>query len=149
MIDKDKIIFFAYGTNIAQKEMLSHCENSVLLGYGKLIDYELKFQGYKRHGVANVVKKRNSELPVAIYEMQPEGRFTIDNFEKFPYKYKRVKANASFNGEKIKGQIYVLKQKLPDNLPSEAYVRSLKSAYWEADFDATIIDNALSLIKEN
>lgn len=148
MNDRDKIIFFAYGTNIAQKEMLSHCENSVLLGYGKLLDYELHFQGYKRHGVASVSKKRGAELPVAIYEMQPEGRFTIDNFEKFPYKYKRVKAVASFNGEKIKGQIYVLKQRLPDNMPSEAYIRSLKSAYWEADFDATIIDKALAEIKE-
>ncbi len=148
MPKQEKILLFAYGTNIAQSQMLSHCDNSVLLGYGTLLDYELKFEGFKRHAIANLVKKRNSELPVAIYEVQPEARFTIDNFEKFPYKYKKLKAHAIFNGQKVKGWIYILKQKLPPNVPGEAYLKALHNAYWEADFDQDIIDNAYNQVKD-
>ena len=94
MPEKDKpnkITMFAYGTNISQEQMLSHCPNAVLLGYGTLLNYELKFQGFRKHAIANLVKKRGAELPIAVYELEPEGRFTIDNYEKFPYNYAKKK----------------------------------------------------------
>lgn len=144
----NKITMFAYGTNISQEQMLSHCPNAVLLGYGTLLNYELKFQGFRKHAIANLVKKRGAELPIAVYELEPEGRFTIDNYEKFPYNYAKKKAVAILNGQKIKGYIYVLKKKLEGGIPSDAYLNALRAAYWEADMDPVYIDNALKEVEE-
>ena len=145
----EKIVMFAYGTNISQEQMLNHCENAVLLGYGTLPNYQLKFQGFRKHAIANLEKKRGAEIPVAVYELEPEGRFTIDNYEKFPYNYAKKKVVAMLNGEKKKGFIYILKKKLEPGVPSEAYMNALRAAYWEADMDQIYIDNALKEVEDN
>ena len=94
-------------------------------------------------------KKRGAEIPVAVYELEPEGRFTIDNYEKFPYNYAKKKVVAMLNGEKKKGFIYILKKKLEPGVPSEAYMNALRAAYWEADMDQIYIDNALKEVEDN
>lgn len=137
------ITLFAYGTNISQSEMKSHSENAMFIGYGELLNFELKFRGYPKHAIATLEKKRGATLPVAIYDLTPTDRFTLDNFEKFPYAYQRLKAKAMFNGKIIKGFVYVLKMKLQPEIPNEEYLKALRMAYFEADFDEDCIDNAI------
>ncbi|MBR1925601.1 MAG: gamma-glutamylcyclotransferase [Clostridia bacterium] len=144
MKQKDlNITFFAYGTNISQSEMKSHSESAVFIGYGELENFELKFRGFPNHAIATIQKKKGARLPIAIYDLMPTDRFTLDNFEKFPYAYKKQKVKALFNGKPITGYIYFLKIKLDPQIPSDEYIKALRLAYFEAGFDDKIIDDAI------
>lgn len=143
MADKNNITLFAYGTNILQEEMKSHSPTAVFIGYGELLNFRLVFQGFQGHAIANIKPEKGVNLPIAIYDLTPADRFTIDNFEKFPYAYERVLAKAILNGKVIKGFVYLLKLNLPAGVPNDEYLKALRMSYFEADFDDKYIDEAL------
>ncbi len=147
MQDK-KQYFFAYGTNISKDILTKNCPGAELVGYGMLNNYVLEFRGYNNHAIANLAKQKNEVLPVAVWDMPPESRYTIDNFEKFPYLYKHKRVKAVINGKKIKGIIYILKQELPHGTPSEDYLQTLRNAYQSAEFDEYYINSALERNKK-
>ena len=121
----ENITFFAYGTNISQTEMKSHSESAVFIGYGTLDNFALKFRGFQDHAIATLEKKKGASVPIAIYDLTQADRFTMDNFEKFPYAYVRKKVKGNLNGKIIKGNIYVLKIKLEPNIPNNEYIKAL------------------------
>ncbi len=137
------ITLFAYGTNISKSEMTKHSPNCVFIGYGELQNFALRFQGFDNHAIATLEKLKGAVLPVAIYDLTPIDRFTIDNLETFPYSYKKIKAKATLNGKTIKGFVYVLKANLPTGKPSKEYVKALRMAYFQSDFDDKYIEDAL------
>jgi len=139
--------FFAYGTNISSEELQKHCEGAELIGFGMLNNYALEFRGYNDHAIAHIFKKKNEVIPVAVWKLPPESRYTIDNFEKFPYLYKHEKVKAIINGKKIKGIVYILKQNLPLGIPNKEYLNSLRQAYKTASFDEYYINSALERSK--
>lgn len=139
----ESITFFAYGTNISQQEMNKHSANAVFIGYGELENFALKFRGFQGHAIATLEKQKGSKTPIAIYDLTQADRFTLDNFEKFPYAYIRKKVKANLNGKIIKGYIYVLKIKLEPNLPNDEYIKALRLSYFEAGFDDRPIDDAV------
>jgi len=137
------ITLFAYGTNISQSEMKSHSPSAIFIGYGELLDFKLVFRGFQGHTIATLQKQRGEKLPIAIYDLTPVDRFTMDNFEKFPYAYQKINARAILNGKVIKGFVYTLKIELPSGIPNDDYIKALRMSYFEADFDDKHIDNAL------
>ena len=134
---------FAYGTNISQGEMKSHSEDVVFIGYGTLENFQLKFRGFANHGVATLEKKKGASVPIAVYDISQKARLTLDNFETFPYAYKRLKVKATFNGKPIKGFVYVLKLKLPPQMPNNEYIKALRLGYFVANFDDAPINEAI------
>ncbi len=134
---------FAYGTNISQTEMNSHSDEAAFIGYGELENFALKFRGFANHGVATLEKKKGAKVPVAIYDISEKARLMLDNFERFPYAYKRIKVKAMFNGQPIKGYVYVLKLKLPPQMPNNEYIKALRLGYFVAHLDDTPINEAI------
>lgn len=139
----DNLTLFAYGTNVSQSEMKSHSQNAMFIGYGEINNMALKFRGFQGHAIATLEKQKGAKVPVAIYDITQSDRFTIDNFEKFPYAYVRKKAKATLNGKLLKGNIYTLKIKLEPNIPNDEYLKALRLAYFEAGFDDQPIDDAI------
>ena len=139
----ENITLFAYGTNISQTEMKSHSQNAVFIGYGVLENYALKFRGFQDHAIATLQKQKGASVPIAIYDLTQADRFTMDNFEKFPYAYVRKKVKGNLNGKIIKGNIYILKIKLEPNIPNSEYIKALRLSYFEAGFDDKPIDDAI------
>ena len=140
---------FAYATNVSENEMHKHCPNAVFRGFGKLDGFELRFCGYTGHAVATLAKEKNSCVDVAVWEMSPEDYYTIDNFEKFPYIYKREKTSAVLLGRKVKGSVYLMKQNIKDGLPSEEYLKELRKCFDEAGWSQDSINNALKKVENN
>ena len=135
---------FAYATNTNETEMHKHCPNAIFRGYAKLEGYEMIFSGYTGHAVATLKKQKGKSVDVAVWEMTPEDYYTIDNFEKFPYLYHKEKATVEVLGRKIKGFVYLLKQKLPQSLPSDEYLAQLRKSFDDAGWEHDSINNALS-----
>lgn len=143
-----KFTIFCYGTNVARQQILSRTNDAEFLGYGTITDFVLRFRGFREHAIATLEKQKGSTLPVAVFQLTPEGRFGLDNFEPFPYNYTKIKTTALLDGKRIKGYVYVLKQKLLPGIPSKRYLDALRSAYFEADFDNEIIDQAIEEVEQ-
>lgn len=143
MAKAESLTMFAYGTNISSSEMLSHSEDVVFIGYGELPNYALRFRGFPNHAVATIEKQKGKTLPIAIYDLAPKARFTLENFEKFPYAYKKEKVKAFLNGKPIKGYVYTLKLNLEPQMPNYQYIKKLRLAYFEAGFDDVTINEAI------
>lgn len=139
---------FAYATNINEEEMLKHCPNAIFRGYTVLQGFELAFIGYTNHAVATLKKSKSSSVNVAVWEMSPEDYYTIDNFEKFPYIYHREKVSVLLMGRKIKGSIYLLKQKLQQSKPSDEYLAELKKSFKKAGWSVDPINSALEKLQD-
>ena len=139
----ENLTLFAYGTNVSQTEMKGHSQNAVFIGCGEINNMALKVRGFQGHAIATLEKQKGAKVPVAIYDITQTDRFTMDNFEKFPYAYIRKKVKANLNGKIIKGNIYILKLKLEPNLPNDEYLKALRLAYFEAGFDDKPIDDAI------
>ncbi len=135
--------FIAYGTNIKADELAKSFPEAKIISYGFVKDYALEFVGYDGHAIATAVKKRGERLPVAIWDFPKEMRYTLSNYEEFPYLYERKKVVAHVGRLKMRGEIYVTKQELRHGTPSKEYLEALKSSYKEAGFDPKLIDIAL------
>ena len=139
---------FAYATNIDQEEMQKHCPNAIFRGYATLEGYALDFQGYTGHAIATLKKDKKSSVNVAVWEMTPEDYYTIDNFEKFPYIYHREHAKVLLMGRKVKGSVYLLKNKLQSSMPSEEYLQALRKSFDKAGWSHQTINDALKRMEE-
>ena len=135
--------FIAYGTNIKVEELSKSFPEAKIVSYGFIKNYALEFVGYDGHAIATAVKKRGEKLPVAIWDFPKEMRYTLTNFEPFPYLYERKAVTAHVGKMKFRGEIYITKQKLRHGKPSEEYLNTLKEAYVEAGFDPKMLDIAI------
>ncbi len=135
--------FIAYGTNIRTSELTKSFPDAKILGYGYIHNYALEFVGYDGHAIATLTKKHGAKTPVAVWEFPPELRFTIANYEPFPYLYKRIPVTALVGKTKMRGEVYITKQKLRHGIPSNEYLEVLRQGYREAGFDENLIDQAL------
>ena len=138
---------FAYATNIDAEEMHKHCPNAIFRGSGVLEGFKLVFSGYTGHAIATLKKQKGSSVNVIAWEMSPEDYYTIDNYEKFPYLYHKEKVSVVIMGRKIKGYIYLLKQKLQANAPDEKYLEMLRASFDKAGWSQDEINDALEMIK--
>ena len=136
--------FIAYGTNIKADELAKSFPEAKILSYGYVKNYTVQFVGYDGHAIVTAVKKRGEKMPVAIWDFPKNMRYTLSNFEQFPYLYERKSVTAHVGKMKMRGEIYVTKQKLRYGKPSEKYLQTLKNAYVEAGFDPQILDDALA-----
>ena len=135
--------FIAYGTNIKAEELAKSYPEAKIISYGYVKNYTIEFVGYDGHAIATATKKHGQRMPVAIWDFPKEMRYTLSNFEQFPYLYQRKTVVAHVGKLKFRGEIYVTKQQLRNGIPSDNYLKTLKEAYLEAGFDPNIIDIAL------
>lgn len=137
--------FIAYGTNIKTSELTKSFPEVKILGYTYLNNYALEFVGYDGHAIATLTKKKGAKTPVAIWDFPEELRYTITNYEQFPYLYKHKNVSVKIGKMKVHGIIYITKQNLRHGTPSEEYMQVLKQGYKEAGFDEKLLDEALKV----
>ena len=64
------MLYFAFGSNLYQKQMKKRCKDSKYIGCYQLKDYKLAFRHfYFGGGVADVQRKKNSTVLGAIYNI--------------------------------------------------------------------------------
>ena len=60
------MLYFAYGSNLHQKQMKRRCKNSNYIGCYTLKNFKLSFRNYYLGGgVADIEKKQNSHVSVS------------------------------------------------------------------------------------
>lgn len=125
-----RIIYAAYGSNMNIEQMKKRCPKAQLIGTGTLKGYHLTFRG-KKHGVANIEKNKNGQVPIVLWEITRSCEGSLDFYEGFPTLY--VKKWISVNTEKgeFEAMAYVMTDgyEVLTAIPYVGYCKIIEQGY--------------------
>jgi len=117
------LYYFAYGSNLNQKQMKDRCPDSKPLFTAVLPNYKLVFVGWSRQwrgGVASIKSFRGERVRGAIYEVTEACLQRLDRYESG---YNRLKVTVvGEDDEPIEAITYVKTGRLEDATPSKEYL---------------------------
>ena len=125
------MLYFAFGSNLNQKQMKRRCRDSKYIGCYSLKNYKLVFRNYfLGGGVAYVLKKKNSSVLGAIYKISKKDEKELDIYEDFPKTY--IKKYFSLLGKKV--MFYYMPKKTKHVLPSKRYLNLIIQGYKDCGY---------------
>ncbi len=125
------MLYFAFGSNLNQKQMKRRCRDSKYIGCYSLKNYKLVFRNYfLGGGVADVEKKNNSSVLGAIYKISKKDERELDIYEDFPKTY--IKKYFRLLGKKV--MFYYMPKKTKHVLPSKRYLNLIIQGYKDCGY---------------
>ena len=131
------IYYFAYGSNLNHQQMRNiRCIGSKYLRTFFLEDYKLIFshpEKLNKFGYANVIKRKGSKTPGAIWKITKKHEEILDSYEGFPNTYQ--KKYFYLNGKKI--MFYIMNKYYFKN-PPKSYIDIIIEGYKNCNIDLNI-----------
>ena len=128
------MLYFAYGSNLNHHQMKNiRCVGSEYLKSIFLKDYKLLFSHpnkLNKYGYANIVKKKGSKVPGAIWKITKKHEKILDGYEEFPDSYQ--KKHFYLNGKKI---MFYIMNKCFVKKPPKSYINTIKEGYKNCNID--------------
>ena len=128
------MLYFAYGSNLNHHQMKNiRCVGSEYLKSIFLKDYKLLFchpNKLNKYGYANVVKKKGSKVPGAIWKITKKHERILDRYEEFPNSYQ--KKYFYLSGKKI---MFYIMNKCFIKKPPKSYINIIKEGYKNCNID--------------
>ena len=125
------MLYFAFGSNLNQKQMKRRCRDSKYIGCYSLKNYKLVFRNYfLGGGVADVEKKKKSSVLGAIYKISKKDERELDIYEDFPKTY--IKKYFRLLGKKV--MFYYMPKKTKHVLPSKRYLNLIIQGYKDCGY---------------
>ena len=125
------MLYFAFGSNLYQKQMKKRCKDSKYIGCHKLKGYKLVFRHmYYGGGVADVERKKNSTVLGAIYRISKKDEKKLDVYEDFPHVY--IKKYFKILGKKV--MFYYMPKKTKTIPPSKRYLNLIIQGYKDCGY---------------
>ena len=129
------MLYFAYGSNLNHYQMKNiRCIGSKYLKTTFLKDYKLSFchsNIENKFGYANVIKKKGSKVPGAIWEITKKHEEILDRYEGFPDTYQ--KKYFYLNGKRI--MFYIMLKYFFKKAP-QSYINTIIEGYKNCNIDA-------------
>ena len=128
------MLYFAYGSNLNHHQMKNiRCVGSKYLRTIFLKGYKLSFchpNKLNKYGYANIVKKKGSKVPGAIWKITKKHEKILDYYEEFPSSYQ--KKYFYLNGKKI---MFYIMNKCFFKKPPKSYINTIKEGYKNCNID--------------
>ena len=128
------MLYFAYGSNLNHHQMKNiRCVGAKYLKTIFLKDYELSFchpNKLNKHGYANIVKKKGSKVPGAIWKITKKHEKILDQYEEYPDSYQ--KKYFFWNRKKI---MFYIMNKWFIKKPPRSYINTIKEGYKNCNID--------------
>ena len=128
------MLYFAYGSNLNHHQMKNiRCIGSKYLKSTFLKDYKLIFcypNILNKYGYANVVKKKGSKVPGAIWKITKKHEKILDRYENFPNSYQ--KKHFYLNGKRI---MFYIMNKYFIKKPPISYINTITEGYKNCNID--------------
>lgn len=135
-----KQYYVAYGSNMNLEQMEHRCPTAKVVGKTVLKNYELTFRG-REVGVATIERKQDSEVPVLVWEIQPDDEKSLDVYEGYPHLYRKEYIPAKVGSEHTELMVYVMNEGRQLAPPSMYYYNVIKEGYKSAEIDVKILDD--------
>ena len=133
------MFYFAYGSNLNHHQMKNiRCKGSKYLKMFFLKDYKLLFchpNKLNKYGYGNIVKKKGSKVPGAIWKITKKHEKILDRYEEFPQSYQ--KEYFYLNGKKI--MFYIMNGCFVKK-PPRSYLNLIKEGYKNCNIDLKYIN---------
>ncbi len=118
--------YFAYGSNLNQRQMVERCPDSEPKFIASLPNYKLVFVGWSRQwrgGVASIRRFSGERVPGAIYEVSDRDLKRLDNYQGFPSNYNRLNVTVfDEDGEPVEVITYIKSVQSEETQPSKEYL---------------------------
>ena len=131
------MLYFAYGSNLNQKQMKIRCKDSYFIKSISLKGYSLTFRS--KYGAADIEKKKNSKVIGALYEISKSDEKRLDIYEEYPILYKKMYFN--YFGKKI--MTYIMPKKTTFKNPTTRYLNIIIQGYKDCKLDDKYLNKAL------
>ena len=126
------VYYFAYGSNLSEKQIRKRCPDSRLIEKAVLKRYRFDFRAYSESWkccVADIVQDEKKEVWGLIYEVNDNNLRNLYTHEGHPTFYKRVKVKViNEQGEGKEVFVYEVVHKKPFIKPSKKYINIIKDA---------------------
>ncbi len=132
-----KQLYIAYGSNINLEQMAFRCPHSKVVGTSEIKNFELEFRG-----VATIVPKENTSVPVLIWELDERDLPTLNRYEVYPRLYRQEEMSFELNGQSYKGMAYLMNRG-EISPPSQQYYDTILQGYRENGLDESYLQKAL------
>ena len=130
------MLYFAFGSNLNQKQMKKRCKDSKYIGCYSLKNYKLVFRNYfLGGGVADIQKDKNSTVLGAIYKISKKDEKELDVYEDYPKTY--IKKYFKILGKKV--MFYYMPRKSRHVSPSKRYLNIIIKGYKDCGYRDTYI----------
>ena len=134
------MLYFAFGSNLNQKQMKRRCKDSKYIGCYSLKNYKLVFRNYfLGGGVADIQKDKNSTVLGAIYKISKKDEKELDVYEDYPKTY--IKKYFKILGKKV--MCYYMPRKSRHVSPSKRYLNIIIKGYKDCGLDTHFLIEAL------
>lgn len=145
-------LYIAYGSNLNLEQMSYRCRRAKIYGKGLLKGYELLFKGTPGNAYLTIEPKRDSKVPVVVWDIKDEDEIALDRYEGYPSFYYKETIPVEFeSGEVIEAMVYIMTNKIEDrihlNQPSSRYLETVREGYKSFGFNLKYIDEALEASK--
>ena len=130
------MLYIAYGSNINLEQMAYRCPHSTAIGTAMVKGWELEFRG-----VATIVPKENTEVPVLLWELDPRDIPTLNRYEGFPNLYRQEEIELEYNGQTVKGMAYLMNRG-SISPPSQQYLQTIWDGYKENGLNTSYLVEA-------
>tara|TARA_B100002052_G_scaffold171532_1_gene156155 strand:- start:320 stop:745 length:426 start_codon:yes stop_codon:yes gene_type:complete len=130
------MLYFAFGSNLNQKQMKRRCKDSKYIGCYSLKNYKLVFRNYfLGGGVADIQKDKNSTVLGAIYKISKKDEKELDVYEDYPKTY--IKKYFKILGKKV--MFYYMPKKTMHVPPSKRYLNLIIQGYKDCGYNNNYI----------
>lgn len=148
----DRIVYFAYGSNLNKEQMRRRCKTAVPVGRGVLRDVTLTFRsgmrGFSRPGVANIEPCPGGVVPVGIWLITERDLEALDRYEGYPFFYDRhVVTVATDQGYLLEGLVYMMTEAGFMSPPSRTYLDTIRRGYVDFALDPAPLEQAVEEVR--
>lgn len=150
MQSENKILYFAYGSNLNHEQMKQRCPESKFISRVVLKNYKLVYDGYgpHRHGaVANIVPHTGETVWGGLFELSQNDLNRLDKFEGYPDVYSRKEASVENDKNDIIEKVFIYYKK-PEAIgnPSQGYQYIIVKGAEECGLPKDYIDKILKVL---
>lgn len=133
-------LYWAYGSNLSVHNMFSRCPRAEPVGKLMMNHMALVFRG-----VADVVVKKGSRAPGALWRINQECEDALDRFEGVRQRvYLKRYFTVTIDGQKEDVLFYQMRTNRGVQPPSEVYLDTIAAGYSDFELDLRYLDRALS-----
>lgn len=142
-------LYIAYGSNLNLEQMKYRCPTAKVVGATVLRNWQLRFRGSDHNAVATIERSKGSQVPVLIWQIQPRDEAALDRYEGWPHLYRKETLRVTLNGRRVYAMVYIMNEAhRPYGAPSTGYLCTINAGYQTADFDNSILIEAMNKSKE-
>ena len=125
--------YFAYGSNLSQKQMRELCPDALAKFPATLPNYKLIFAGWSRRwggGIASIKPSKGEKVVGGVYETTDRCLRTLDKHESCPAVYSRVNMRVFTDlGDVVEAATYIKAEQSEETAPSPEYLAAIRQGY--------------------